>query len=172
MISDRTKPSLVVTSDRLGHEAVANRLFPKVRSWFALGAPLELLSALSVARILVIIAGATWVFGAGLGALDRFTSNILLGLSIAGIAALVPMRALMAQGCMVVAVGHSAMITAALFTSDDPRRVSVLAMLLAAMAIFIGLFFVSYELIAMVALMFGVLVASSRFTNEGRNGVW
>ncbi|HVB07208.1 MAG TPA: GGDEF domain-containing phosphodiesterase [Acidimicrobiales bacterium] len=42
-----------ITSARLPSDApVKNHLFPKTRSWFALGAPLELLSPLSVLRIL------------------------------------------------------------------------------------------------------------------------
>jgi predicted signal transduction protein with EAL and GGDEF domain len=40
-----------VTSEPLGEgAALANRLFPKTRSWLALGAPLELLSPLSILR--------------------------------------------------------------------------------------------------------------------------
>src|ERR1700685_1199394 len=51
----------VVTAPRLeGGAAVANRLFPKTRSWFALDSPLELLSPLSVLRILFALAAVTW----------------------------------------------------------------------------------------------------------------
>jgi len=39
---------------------VANRVFPKTRSWFALGAPLELLSPLSVLRIILAMATIVW----------------------------------------------------------------------------------------------------------------
>ncbi len=162
------KAPLLVTSDRLGNEAVANRMFPKVRSWLALGAPLELLSPLSVARILLIVATATWVAGAVLGALDLLTATTLLAVSVASTGALLRIRALTANGCIAVSVGHSAMVTAALFTSDDPRRVAVLVILLAVMSIFVGLFFVSFELIAMVVLLSVVLVASSRLTNDGQ----
>ena len=50
-----------VTSSRLGADAeVSNPLFPKTRSWFALGAPLELLSPLSVVRLLFAEAVLTW----------------------------------------------------------------------------------------------------------------
>ena len=52
-----------VTSDRLASETVQHRLFPKTRSWFALGAPLELLSPLSVLRILFGLALLWPVFG-------------------------------------------------------------------------------------------------------------
>src|ERR1700683_3642370 len=50
-----------VTSTRLDSSArPRSRLFPKTRSWFALDAPLELLSPLSVLRILFALATLTW----------------------------------------------------------------------------------------------------------------
>ncbi len=50
-----------VTSARLSSSArPANRLFPKTRSWFALDAPLELLSPLSVLRVLFALATLAW----------------------------------------------------------------------------------------------------------------
>ncbi len=42
-----------------------SRLFPKTRSWFALGAPLELLSPLSVLRILYALLLVAWPITAG-----------------------------------------------------------------------------------------------------------
>lgn len=54
-------PSTTVTSARLHSEAaVRNRLFPKTRSWFALEAPLELLSPLSVLRIISGLSMVVW----------------------------------------------------------------------------------------------------------------
>ncbi len=53
--------SKAVRSTRLSSEAqIRNRLFPKTRSWFALEAPLELLSPLSVVRILFGLNIVTW----------------------------------------------------------------------------------------------------------------
>jgi EAL domain-containing protein (putative c-di-GMP-specific phosphodiesterase class I)/GGDEF domain-containing protein len=50
-----------VTSARLTPSARPhNRLFPKTRSWFALEAPIELLSPLSVLRVLFALAAVTW----------------------------------------------------------------------------------------------------------------
>jgi diguanylate cyclase len=50
------------TSDPLRADAeVRNRLFPKTRSWFALDAPLALLSPLSVLRLLFAFAASTWL---------------------------------------------------------------------------------------------------------------
>jgi EAL domain-containing protein (putative c-di-GMP-specific phosphodiesterase class I)/GGDEF domain-containing protein len=50
-----------VTSGRLPSSAKPrNRLFPKTRSWFALDAPLELLSPLSVLRVFFALATVAW----------------------------------------------------------------------------------------------------------------
>jgi EAL domain-containing protein (putative c-di-GMP-specific phosphodiesterase class I)/GGDEF domain-containing protein len=50
-----------VTSERLPPAvSVQNRLFPKTRSWFALGSPLELLSPLSVLRVIYALAVVLW----------------------------------------------------------------------------------------------------------------
>lgn len=53
--------TVTVRSARLPADAdVRGRLFPKVHSWFALGAPLELLSPLSVMRVLWLAGPITW----------------------------------------------------------------------------------------------------------------
>lgn len=50
-----------VTSGRLpSGVAVRNRMFPKIRSWLALGAPLELLSPLSVVRVVSVVLCLIW----------------------------------------------------------------------------------------------------------------
>jgi predicted signal transduction protein with EAL and GGDEF domain len=43
-----------------GRVPVRNRLFPKTRSWIALGLPLELISPLSVLRIILALAAIVW----------------------------------------------------------------------------------------------------------------
>ncbi|MDA8295713.1 MAG: GGDEF domain-containing phosphodiesterase [Actinomycetota bacterium] len=54
-----------MVSARLSEQAeVKNRLFPKTRSWFALGAPLELMSPLSIARILFVLLALVWLSAA------------------------------------------------------------------------------------------------------------
>lgn len=64
-------------STRLASDAhVRNRLFPKTRSWFALEAPLELLSPLSVLRILYGLGAVVWPAAA----------ILLLGPSVAAVA--------------------------------------------------------------------------------------
>ena len=50
--ADATSGAVVTSTPLASGAEVRNRLFPKTRSWFALDAPLELLSPLSVLRIL------------------------------------------------------------------------------------------------------------------------
>jgi len=58
---EQSAETSAVTSAKLAPDAhVANRLFPKTRSWFALESPLELLSPLSVLRILFALGVVTW----------------------------------------------------------------------------------------------------------------
>ncbi len=57
---------------------MANRWFPKVRSWFALGAPLELLSPLSLIRIVTLVAAATWLIAIWIEAVDPALGVVLL----------------------------------------------------------------------------------------------
>ncbi|HLI24718.1 MAG TPA: bifunctional diguanylate cyclase/phosphodiesterase [Acidimicrobiales bacterium] len=53
--------STTVISGRLpSGVAVQSRLFPKIRSWLALGAPLELLSPLSVVRVVYAVLSVSW----------------------------------------------------------------------------------------------------------------
>ena len=54
------RPSSVTSAALPSQASVRSRTFPKTRSWFALGAPLELLSPLSVLRILFALDMVTW----------------------------------------------------------------------------------------------------------------
>jgi diguanylate cyclase len=70
-----------VTSTRLSAEApVRSRIFPKTRSWFALGAPLELLSPLSVLRIVYALALVLWPIE---GFVFAWSSSKVLWLAVA-----------------------------------------------------------------------------------------
>lgn len=87
-----TAGARAVTSGRLPSSArPGSRLFPKTRSWFALDAPLELLSPLSVFRVLLVLAVVTWpvigltaprseVDAVGIGAVTAVTAVIWLAL--------------------------------------------------------------------------------------------
>jgi len=70
-----------VKSTRLAPEAqVRSRLLPKIRSWFALGAPLELLSPLSVLRSLYALLLVAWpVIAAAVGTTGTGVAAVVVG---------------------------------------------------------------------------------------------
>src|SRR5665213_2045663 len=73
-----------VTSARLSASArPRNRLFPKTRSWFALDAPLELLSPLSVLRVLFAVATVAWPLIALTHSGIRITGMVVISVATA-----------------------------------------------------------------------------------------
>ncbi|MGH9095318.1 MAG: EAL domain-containing protein, partial [Acidimicrobiales bacterium] len=92
-----------VTSSRLGGDApVRNRMFPKIRSWLALGAPLELLSPLSVMRGVYVLAAVVGPLVALAGGLADFRGWVLPGVTAALLVtavALVPAHQLGERQC-------------------------------------------------------------------------
>jgi EAL domain-containing protein (putative c-di-GMP-specific phosphodiesterase class I)/GGDEF domain-containing protein len=70
---------------------VRNRLFPKTRSWFALDAPLALLSPLSVLRVIYAFAALTWVL---LGVIWPLSDSDRAGILFIGASALIAWLAL------------------------------------------------------------------------------
>jgi diguanylate cyclase len=154
-----------VTSNRLGRGEVANRWFPKIRSWFALGAPLELLSPLSVGRVCVIVSIVTWTAGLVLGGPVLVTAS-LLAISVAGLFATLRMTALRERhGPVLLSTGFALTMVSALATGGS-HRVQVLGPLLGILALYGGLFgrprrFLPGAVAASVALLTVV-----RFTNQ------
>jgi len=79
-------PAQPVTSARLSSTArPKNRLFPKTRSWFALDAPLELLSPLSVLRVLFAVATVAWPVIGLTGATVRTTGVVVVSVATAAV---------------------------------------------------------------------------------------
>ena len=149
-----------VTSDRLGSRDVANRMFPKVRSWLALGAPLELLSPLSIARIVALLAAATWFLGALVGVL-AVAAGVSLGVAgVAGVVVMMRMKLLSEpQGFGLLAM-TTLLVDVAVATSTSAHRVELHALLLAALAIYAGLFLRARALLlAQVVLLVSTTVA-------------
>ena len=109
-----------MVSDRLGSSVVANRMFPKVRSWFALGAPLELLSPLSVVRIVALVALVTWPLGALLGAVDPVAAAVMAAGTVAVIAFLSRVRTLSPRSTELVGFVVSAAAGVSLATEGGP----------------------------------------------------
>ncbi|MGH9047760.1 MAG: hypothetical protein ACRDVW_10685, partial [Acidimicrobiales bacterium] len=96
------------TSAPLGsHAPVRNRLFPKTRSWFALDAPLALLSPLSVLRLMFALATLSWSIGALLwpAADHRSAVVVLSATALVAWVALLEVRRIRYIGCWLLAVG-------------------------------------------------------------------
>lgn len=133
-----------VQSRRLGREApVQSRLLPKVRSWLALGAPLELLSPLSALRALVALAVVLALSGVLLPGWPRGSRELASGLALAALvlgALLVRPRALGKRENALGAVALAALTGALLGTwAGSPAVVLALA-LVPLVALFAALF--------------------------------
>jgi diguanylate cyclase len=145
----------LVTSARLGADApVQNRMFPKVRSWFALGAPLELLSPLSVARIvlLLLVVGEIVAFAGdrpgAVAALVALTVGVLVVLS--RVKELGPRHSIEIAAFMTAVVG-------VLVWAGDASAMSLLfVMLFVPIGVFAGLFFTWRALLGQHLLVFTV----------------
>lgn len=120
-----------------------NRLLPKVRSWLALGAPLELLSPLSALRALVSLAIVVAVVDGLLPGRQRDALDVVWGLVVAALAVgalLVRPRALGPRGSAIGALALSAW-TAALCAATAGSDAVVLPLaLLPLVALFAALF--------------------------------
>ncbi len=150
-----------VTSLRLGTDAaVQNRWFPKVRSWLALGAPLELLSPLSVARSIALIAAIFWplaLLATGAGFAVPFV--MLMAGTLAVIAALLRTRELTERQCHAFAAAGAVGAGVFAWTGHGDAMMFAGASVVVLAAVFVGLFLpvraiAAHELFA--AVMVGV----------------
>lgn len=165
----RSHGAMHVTSDRLADGDVANRWFPKVRSWFALGAPLELLSPLSVARIVSIVAAATWLLGGVTGTLPRPIAAVLVGLDVVSLLVMQRWRVLATERVPAVLLAHLVTVLVAIAASTGAPRGYLPAVLFATMAMFAGLFVPPSRLVPGVAGA-GVAVTTVIATTHGGAG--
>jgi diguanylate cyclase len=129
-----------VTSTRLDGDVVVARWFPKVRSWFALGAPLELLSPLSVARVVVLAGFVTWPVAAIVNAASWTAALVCIGLTAIGLAHLLSAGGLSIQQCRAHALVSSVLTAIAAWSGTGQVRAVVFAPLLCLTAVLIGLF--------------------------------
>jgi predicted signal transduction protein with EAL and GGDEF domain len=137
------EPGQAVTSTRLvGTEAsVQNRLFPKVRSWFALGAPLELLSPLSVIRIVYLVLGATVPLAAWAGDAPIVPVAGLVAVTLVVVAWLLRARDLGPRACHLLAVLGVAVVATLVLLGHADAAVVPVTLLLVPLSVFAGLFF-------------------------------
>lgn len=157
---------MTVTSDRLHSSEVANRWFPKIRSWFSLGAPLELLSPLSIVRILALVALLTWPAGMLLGH-PPVAGALLTGMSAAICVGLSKCRTIGPGQSDLLALVHLAMTMVAIMTAAGMHRVLLVSGVVAALAIFAGLFVTPRYLVASLGVSILAMLVPTRFTHGG-----
>jgi EAL domain-containing protein (putative c-di-GMP-specific phosphodiesterase class I)/GGDEF domain-containing protein len=133
-----------VTSGRLPSSAKPrNRLFPKTRSWFALDAPLELLSPLSVLRVFFALAtvafpilglAATWsaVDTAGILAVSVATAVIWI--------VLLRVKAVDVRACRLLVAYWTAAVAALVWMSHDGASTWAFVLFMVPISVFTALF--------------------------------
>jgi EAL domain-containing protein (putative c-di-GMP-specific phosphodiesterase class I)/GGDEF domain-containing protein len=164
-----------VTSTALGQRAaVQSRMFPKVRSWLALGAPIELLSPLSVLRIVVVLElllvplGA-WVAGTPTGRLWAVLAAS--GVTAAIGAALVPVRVLSRGASLVApAVMVALSVGAGLWAGDGRPGDLLVISAVAPVGCFVALFLGGAGVVGYAGLLAATVVVVAQFGHVPRPG--
>ncbi len=147
-----------VTSARLSSTArPKNRLFPKTRSWFALDAPLELLSPLSVLRILFAVATVTWPLIALSGTAVRTPGVVVVSVATAAIwVGLLSIRKVDVRMSGLLAAWWSVAVSVLVWCGHGAGSSLALALFLAPMMVFVALYLGSR---AVVVALVGTAVA-------------
>jgi EAL domain-containing protein (putative c-di-GMP-specific phosphodiesterase class I)/GGDEF domain-containing protein len=161
-----------VTSSRLGGSAQPrSRLFPKTRSWFALESPLELLSPLSVLRVLFVLAAVAWP-GLALATGGRGTATaavLVVGAFTALIwVGLLAVKEVGVTGCRLL-VGYWIVASALLLRwAPGPGPTAVLALFLVPVGVFTALFLGRRDVLAGLVLAGAALgVGLARVSGPG-----
>lgn len=161
-----------VTSARLGSTArPRNRLFPKTRSWFALDAPLELLSPLSVLRVLFAVATVTWPL-IGLTAPDTRTLGVVAtSAATAAIwVALLSVRKIDVRMSGLLATWWTVSVSVLVWCSHGTGPSLAFVFFLAPMAVFVALFLGNRAVVVALvgaAASLGVALAASDGVGRG-----
>ena len=156
--TERETPGVVST--RLGTTVVANRMFPKVRSWFALGAPLELLSPLSVVRIVALLGLVSWPVAGLVGAVAPWACAAGLASALVVVVGLLRCTTLTARATTLFGFLVPAIAVAALVTGDGESGLVSIAVVLVAIAIQMGLFSTFVTVVVHQATSAALLVAA------------
>lgn len=158
-----------VTSARLDPSAKPrNRLFPKTRSWFALDAPLELLSPLSVLRVLFAVAIVTWPlialttrFGPGAyGVIGFSASTVVLWLLLFRADKLDPRVSQVLVGYWTVAVGTL------VWCAHETLAAGIYGSCLIPIAVFTALF-LGQRAVVVVTVGSAAVLAAALFPTQG-----
>ena len=162
-----------VTSARLGPAArPRSRLFPKTRSWFALDAPLELLSPLSVLRVLFLLAAVVWPLAGlttGAPARDRVGMAVVDASVLAVWIVLLSVRRLGPRACAGLAAYGDACVFVLVWLAHGSAAVAVFVAFLVPLSVFVALFLGRRaQLVQQAALVAGVSAALAPTVGVGR----
>jgi len=150
-----------VTSAALPAAAgVRNRLFPKTRSWFALGAPLELMSPLSILRVLYALAFVAWPVEGVAGQWPSSRLGWLLGPTLAALGVWLVLRRVGGAGkvmCHLLALLASLLTLTVAWAAAGPGTLLVALFFLVPVACFVALFLGSRAVLAHQGLVSGAL---------------
>jgi EAL domain-containing protein (putative c-di-GMP-specific phosphodiesterase class I)/GGDEF domain-containing protein len=128
------KPPTVTSSRLDAGTPVQSRMFPKTRSWFALGAPVELMSPLSVLRIVIPLAALLWTVEASVVSGRSGTmvaTSIPVGIAVAIWVVLLQQKTVPERWCHVLTLAGAALSISVVATSGSPAlAVSVVPVLL------------------------------------------
>jgi len=157
------------TSAPLGsHAPVQNRLFPKTRSWFALDAPLALLSPLSVLRMMFALAAVTWTLAAVLWSSSDNRTWVVVGLSGSALAvwvALLEVRRITVAWCSALVALWIAQVSVLVWNGAGSGPAAAAAFYVP-VAVFVALFFrFRWVVVCQVAIALSLL--SVRFSALG-----
>ncbi len=160
-----------VTSARLSSSArPANRLFPKTRSWFALDAPLELLSPLSVLRVLFALATVAWpVIGFTTSHVRIGGVTVVCGVTAALWVYLLSVRKVDAAMSGVLAAWWTAGVGVLVWCCHGTGPSPALVLFLVPMVVFVALFLGNRAVVvALIGSMAAVGTASAVSVGVGR----
>jgi predicted signal transduction protein with EAL and GGDEF domain len=137
-------------------------VFPRVRSWLSLGAPLELLSPLSVARVVAIV--GLWAWPAAALSSSSIPAVAVAGLclgSITSIMLLLRRRELGALGCHIVAGSTFVGVALLLWVVSNVAATTVAVGLVVVVSVFLGLFVPPRALVAHHVVAAAMLAAAA-----------
>ena len=146
-------PAHPVTSARLSSSArPKNRLFPKTRSWFALDAPLELLSPLSVLRVLFALATVAWPIMGLTGTAVRTTGVVVVSVATAAIwVILLSVRKVDVRASGLLVAWWTVAVSVLVWCSHGTGSSLAFALFLVPTTVFVALFFGSRALVVTLA---------------------
>ena len=167
-------PAHQVTSARLSSTArPKNRLFPKTRSWFALDAPLELLSPLSVLRVLFALATVAWPIIGLTGTAVHTTGVVVVSAATGAIwVTLLSVRKVDVRVSGLLVAWWTVAVSVLVWCSHSTGSSLAFALFLVPTAVFVGLFLGSRAVvITLVGTALGLGVASSGANGPARDAL-